>query len=137
MAPGARSKFGAPMFELEAFRKQMYCNEEILVTLLGLLTPSQWFCARGIVPPFPPHPYAPDSNICLVFQTSDFTIFIASSTDSGLFAMQCLNCEAHDTCPTTALLYSVQLYDESGLFSKHVPPDYTTGYSCRTMTMSN
>ena len=28
MAPGARSKFGAPMFEPEVFRKQMYCTEE-------------------------------------------------------------------------------------------------------------
>ena len=36
MAPGARSKFGAPMFEPEVFRKQMYCIEgsayEIVVT---------------------------------------------------------------------------------------------------------
>ena len=28
MAPGARSKFGAPMFEPEVFRKQMHCIEE-------------------------------------------------------------------------------------------------------------
>jgi len=27
MAPGARHKFGAPMFEPEVFRKQMYCIE--------------------------------------------------------------------------------------------------------------
>jgi len=43
MAPGARSKFGAPMFEPEVFRKQMYCTE-VRVTLLGL------FGARVIVP---------------------------------------------------------------------------------------
>ena len=43
MAPGTRSKFGAPMFEPEVFRKQMHCTE-VLVTLLGL------FGARGIVP---------------------------------------------------------------------------------------
>jgi len=35
MTPGARSKFGSPMFEPEVFRKQMYCIEEF-VTLLGL-----------------------------------------------------------------------------------------------------
>jgi len=35
MAPGARSKFGASMFEPEVFWKQMYCSE-VLVTLLGL-----------------------------------------------------------------------------------------------------
>jgi len=37
MAPGARSTFGASMFEPEVFRKQMCCiDESILVTLLGL-----------------------------------------------------------------------------------------------------
>jgi len=35
MAPGARSKFGAPVFEPEVFRKQMYCTE-VLVAFLGL-----------------------------------------------------------------------------------------------------
>jgi len=34
MAPGARSKFGDPVFEPEVFRKQIYCTE-VLVTLLG------------------------------------------------------------------------------------------------------
>jgi len=28
MEPGARSKFGAPMFEPEVFQKQMHCIEE-------------------------------------------------------------------------------------------------------------
>jgi len=28
MAHGARKKFGAPMFELEVFRSQMYCFEK-------------------------------------------------------------------------------------------------------------
>jgi len=28
MAPRARSKFGAPIFEFEVVRKQMYCVEE-------------------------------------------------------------------------------------------------------------
>jgi len=36
MALEARSKFGAPMFEPEVFRKQMHCIEEVHVTLLGL-----------------------------------------------------------------------------------------------------
>jgi len=46
-APGTRSKFGAPMFEPEVFRKQLHCIE-VLVTLLGL------FGVRGIAPPLPP-----------------------------------------------------------------------------------
>jgi len=35
MAPGARSKFGAPMFETEVFRKQMYCIEECTCDIVG------------------------------------------------------------------------------------------------------
>jgi len=35
MAPGARSKFGAPMFEREVFRKQMYCIEESACGIVG------------------------------------------------------------------------------------------------------
>jgi len=31
MAPGARNKFSAPMFEPEVFRKQMYCFEKSVV----------------------------------------------------------------------------------------------------------
>jgi len=61
MEPGARSKFGVPMFEPEIFRNHMYCMEEILVTLLGLFgafavirRPPQRLSARGIVPPLPP-----------------------------------------------------------------------------------
>ena len=43
-ASGARSKFGAPMFEPEVFRKQMYCIEESTkkyVTFLGLFDTPQ------------------------------------------------------------------------------------------------
>jgi len=36
MAPGARSKFGAPLFEPEAFRKKMYCIKKVLASLLGV-----------------------------------------------------------------------------------------------------
>ena len=35
MAQGARSKFGAPMFEPEFFRKQMYCIEESTCDIAG------------------------------------------------------------------------------------------------------
>jgi len=36
MVPGAKNKFGAPMFEPEVFRKQMYCIEESACDILGL-----------------------------------------------------------------------------------------------------
>ena len=45
MAPGPRSKSGAPMLEPEVLRKQMYWLMKVLVTLLGL------FGSRGIVSP--------------------------------------------------------------------------------------
>ena len=48
MAPGARSKLGAPMFEPVVFRKQMHCIDKVPVTLLGL------FGARGIEHLLPP-----------------------------------------------------------------------------------
>jgi len=35
MAPVARSKFGAPMFEFEVFRKQMYYIEESTYDIVG------------------------------------------------------------------------------------------------------
>jgi len=35
MAPGARSKFGALIFEAEVFRKQMYCIEESTCDIFG------------------------------------------------------------------------------------------------------
>jgi len=33
MAPGTRKKFGAPIFKLEAFGKQIYCFEKVLMAL--------------------------------------------------------------------------------------------------------
>jgi len=35
MGPGARSKFGAPLFERKLFRKQMYCIEESARDIVG------------------------------------------------------------------------------------------------------
>jgi len=56
MAPGARNKFSAQMFETEAFRLQMYSIEEFFVALLGL------FGAWGSVPPWPLVTPLPGSN---------------------------------------------------------------------------
>ena len=55
MAPGTRSKFGAPMFEPEVFRKQIYCIEESSCDIVGTFRrPLQWFDLRGIVSPCSP-----------------------------------------------------------------------------------
>jgi len=56
MAPGARYKFGAPIFEPEVFRKQMYCVEECTYDILGIFrrprnhsAPSQYFSAPRVI----------------------------------------------------------------------------------------
>jgi len=48
MAPGTRNKFGAPMFEPEVFRKQMYCTE-VRLTLLGLFGARRLFGAPIVI----------------------------------------------------------------------------------------
>ena len=59
MAPGAKSKFGAPMFDLELFWKQMYCIEKVLQTLLKVFGAPRSDSAPGeLCPPVPPR-YAP------------------------------------------------------------------------------
>jgi len=65
MAPGARSKFGALMFEPDVFRKQMFFVEKVLVTRLGLFGAPAVIRRPGIVPPFPPR-CAPDHTLILV-----------------------------------------------------------------------
>jgi len=58
MAPGARSKFGAPMFELKVFGRKYTVLKKVLASLLGFFGDSQWFCARDVAHPLPPR-YAP------------------------------------------------------------------------------
>jgi len=53
LAPGARSKFGAPTFEREVFRKQMHCTE-VLVTLLELFGALIVIRLPGNCAPWPP-----------------------------------------------------------------------------------
>jgi len=61
MAPGARSKFSAPTFENEVFRKQIYCIEESTCDIVGTFRrPLQTFGAPhsdsapgDLRPPFP------------------------------------------------------------------------------------
>jgi len=63
MAPGARSKSGAPVFEFEVFRKQMYCIEESTCDIVGAFRRPHSNSAPGELSlPFPPSCYAPDRN---------------------------------------------------------------------------
>ena len=67
MARGARSKFGAPIFEREVFRKQMYCFEESTCDIAGTFRPPlQWFCARESCSSCPPR-YAPAGGLQVFF----------------------------------------------------------------------
>jgi len=50
MVPGARSKFGAPVFEFEVFWKQMYCIEESTCHIAGTFRrPPQCFSAPIVI----------------------------------------------------------------------------------------
>jgi len=52
--PGARNRFGAPMFEPEIFRKQMYCIEESLCDIVETLWLHHSDSAPGeLCPPSP------------------------------------------------------------------------------------
>jgi len=53
---GARGKkFGAPVFEPDVFRKQMYSTEENTCDIVGTFRRlPQWFGTRGNVPPYTP-----------------------------------------------------------------------------------
>jgi len=53
MAPGARSKFGARIFEREVFLKQIYCIEESTCDIVGTFRAPGVIRARGIVLPLP------------------------------------------------------------------------------------
>jgi len=59
MAPGARSMFGAPMFETEVFRKQLYCIEESTSDTVGTFRHPHSDPARGELCPSFPTRYAP------------------------------------------------------------------------------
>ena len=62
MGPGARSKFGATMFEPEVFRKQVYCIEESTCDIVGTFQGPHSHQAPGeLYPIFPPR-YAPASG---------------------------------------------------------------------------
>jgi len=50
MAPGARSKFGTPMFEPKAFPEQIYCIEESTCDIVGpFRRPPQSFPAPAVI----------------------------------------------------------------------------------------
>jgi len=54
MAPGARNKFGTPMFEPKVFRKQMYCIEESTCDIVGSFRcPRIESAPRALCSPFP------------------------------------------------------------------------------------
>jgi len=62
MAPGTRSKFGAPMLEPdfpEVFRKQMYCIEENTCDIVGFSGASGSDSMPGEAFPLAPPRYAP------------------------------------------------------------------------------
>jgi len=71
MAPGAKSKFGAPMPEPEVFQKQMYCVEESTFDIVGTFRRPTviWYPLvirrPGNCAPLAPSRYAPESTTSL------------------------------------------------------------------------
>ena len=50
MAPEARGKIGAPMFETKVFVKQMHCIEKSTCNIVGIFRrPSQSFCSPAVI----------------------------------------------------------------------------------------
>jgi len=62
MAPGARNKFGAPMFKPEVIREQIYCIEESTCVKVGTFRRSPVIQRPGCVPILP-HRYAPEITV--------------------------------------------------------------------------
>jgi len=58
MAPSARCKFGAPIFESEVFRKRMYCIEECMFDIVRIFGAPAVIRRPGNCAPLPFH-YAP------------------------------------------------------------------------------
>jgi len=65
MASGARSKFGAPMFEAEVFRKQIYCIEESTCDTVGTFWRPHSNLAPGELRLLAPPCYAPARLVVL------------------------------------------------------------------------
>ena len=63
MAPGARSKFGAPMFEFEVVRSKCTVLKKVLVTFLGLFSAPRSDSAPGELCPLSLRPF-PRSDLC-------------------------------------------------------------------------
>jgi len=81
MAPGTRNKFGAPAFEPDVFRKQMYCIEESTCDIVrtfwppGNCGPPHYASGSQIVCI---HPYSLNTTTAFDFATecSDVAMFI-------------------------------------------------------------
>jgi len=58
MAPGARSKFGAPILEPEVFRKEIYCIEQSTCEIFGTFRRPHNDPALGELYPLTPRRYA-------------------------------------------------------------------------------
>ena len=82
MAPGARSKFGAPCSNLRSFGSKYTLLKKVLVTLLGLFgalrshsSPHSDSAPGELCPPFPPR-YAPAYNSPIIKNENVLACFI-------------------------------------------------------------
>ena len=132
MAPGARSKFGAPMLESEVFRKQMHCIEESTCDIVGTFQRDpQWFGALTVTQhprncaPLATLRYAPGHDVNCVMrhlhrisvaydqssrkvQTSFFLLGASSPSFERVVTVHCLATRSRDRSSLSAQL-SAQL----------------------------
>ena len=134
MAPGARSKSGAPMFETEVFRKHMYCIEESTCDIVGTFRrPSQWFGAPivtrrpGNCAPLPSSLRAWSQRTFIWYKTAVWSASIPSLKgwvlSAELFTKLTTTTNAHEVSPEWAPLYEpctafLELLDFSALQGK-------------------
>jgi len=76
MVPEARSKFGAPVFEPEIFRKQMHCIGESTCNIVGTFRP--------------PGNCAPRRYVSMVSKSSDFYLCPLILNSHSISACICL-----------------------------------------------
>ena len=84
MAPGARSKYGAPIFDLEVFRNEMYCIEESNCEIVGIFRRHPQWLSIPILIRRPENctPLAPPSlRPCGPCQNANLALFDASSLE--------------------------------------------------------
>jgi len=86
MGPGARKRFGAPMFEPKVFSVQMLCIEENACEMRPF-SACQWLGAWGIVHPLPP--------LVMPLRSWDLNLYKVRVPGTDLYVVRCSETGPH------------------------------------------